>query len=354
MRASSCKSNSSLNSLQPSSGNFRCRNQNEKATQYILSKKRLRENWNLLHQNSNVPLVSFSGISTLLHGCSSRNQHASCTIRCVVHSAQGLRSQILQRKTKKLMLHVQLSMTFAPSGLNNRVQRWDYLFCWGLYYKLTIKTYNGSSGIMQICVDVETTFPGGLVVSCTDEYGVEYRGALLKRTSGWVRTRNVGPIHFIVRRSHSYCTRPFLKPRDYFFCLLYHVPGHLNSMVPTANWQMSHLIFMTTPTATLKSEGKRQGSKCLTKFCKVGMWSSYLQPQIMPFLQGSIQSKILIFSRNVSLWKPTLRSRLQLTGRTTMVAAEVLKSQQWLEYVTYSNFMMTFLLTERNQKALKS
>ena len=35
---------------------------------------------------------------------------------------------------------------------------------------------------MQICVNVETWFSGGLVVSFTDKYGAEYRGALLQRT----------------------------------------------------------------------------------------------------------------------------------------------------------------------------
>lgn len=35
---------------------------------------------------------------------------------------------------------------------------------------------------MQIHVNVESWFAGGVVVSFTDEYGVEYRGALLKRT----------------------------------------------------------------------------------------------------------------------------------------------------------------------------
>lgn len=37
--------------------------------------------------------------------------------------------------------------------------------------------------VPQICVRVESWFSAGVVVSFVDQYGVEYRGALLKRTN---------------------------------------------------------------------------------------------------------------------------------------------------------------------------
>lgn len=50
------------------------------------------------------------------------------------------------------------------------------------YGTRTHSSINTPAWRMQIPVSVETVFTGGFVVSFTDEYGVEYRGALLKLT----------------------------------------------------------------------------------------------------------------------------------------------------------------------------